>query len=280
MEPLRFRYLGGTMRLKTAVLPILFLCVAASAQTLPVPPETRLLIQLENGISSKTSREGDRFSARVESPEEYSGATVRGHIASLNESGRLKGKTEMSLAFDDIQPRSGAVAPIRAELTEVRESESVKVVDEEGNIQSGSRGNQTIKRSAIGAAIGGALGGLMGGGKGALLGILLGGGAGAGSLMIEGGKEIRLESGTEMEIRTLRGSQGRELSRSSEGTIDRDVIRDVQTALNDHGYDAGEADGQIGSKTRAAIRRYQTDNGLPVTGRVDRQTAEKLGIRW
>ncbi len=249
------------------------------AQTFPVPPDTRMVIRLENGISSKTSGVGDRFTATVVSPQEYEGATIRGHIASLSESGRLRGKTEMSLAFDDIQLSGGRVEPIRGELTELRQSESVKVVDEEGNIQSGSRGNQAIKRSAIGAAIGGALGGLMGGGKGALIGILLGGGAGAGSLIVEGEKELRLESGTEMEIRTLRPSEGRELSRT-EGTVDQEVIREVQRALNDQGYDVGTPDGAIGSRTRAALRRYQSDHGLSVSGRVDRATAEKLGVRW
>jgi uncharacterized protein YcfJ len=251
----------------------------AQAQSLPVPAGTRMIIQLESGLSTKTSRVGDRFTARVMTPEDYDGSIIRGHIASVDESGKLKGKTEMSLAFDTIELKTGRVEPIRAELLELRQSESVKVVDEEGNIQTGSRGDQAIKRTAIGAAIGGALGGLLGGGKGALIGILVGGGAGAGSLVIEGEKELRLESGAEMEIRTLSERQGAEMARS-EYSIDRDLIRQVQTALNDQVYDAGTPDGVLGSKTRSALRRYQRENNLPVTGRVDRSTADALGVRW
>ncbi len=40
----------------------------------------------------------------------------------------------------------------------------------------------------------------------------------------------------------------------------------VQAALAAKGYDPGPIDGQMGAKTRAAIRRYQSDTGFEVTG--------------
>jgi len=40
----------------------------------------------------------------------------------------------------------------------------------------------------------------------------------------------------------------------------------VQSVLNDLGYSAGPIDGLMGGKTRGAIRAYQTDSGLPVSG--------------
>jgi hypothetical protein len=184
----------------------------AAAQRLPVPAGTRLLIRLESTISSKTSRPGDRFTARVISPRTYKGAVVQGHIAHLKESGILEGKTELGLEFDTIRLPNQRTARLNAELEEIRQSESVKAVDEEGNIYSGSRGQQAIKRTAIGAAIGGILGGLIGGRKGVAIGLLVGGGAGAGSLVIDGRKELRLEAGTEMLIRTLKTSSRRDES--------------------------------------------------------------------
>jgi peptidoglycan hydrolase-like protein with peptidoglycan-binding domain len=42
----------------------------------------------------------------------------------------------------------------------------------------------------------------------------------------------------------------------------------VQQALAAKGYRPGIADGKLGPRTRAAIRRYQQDYGLPVTGEV------------
>jgi len=40
----------------------------------------------------------------------------------------------------------------------------------------------------------------------------------------------------------------------------------LQTALRALGYDAGDIDGVLGRKVRAALRRYQKDHGLPADG--------------
>jgi len=55
------------------------------------------------------------------------------------------------------------------------------------------------------------------------------------------------------------------------------VLR-AQIALNARGYDAGPADGVLGNRTRNAIRLFQGDNQVPVTGRLDGDTLVKLGI--
>jgi uncharacterized repeat protein (TIGR01451 family) len=44
---------------------------------------------------------------------------------------------------------------------------------------------------------------------------------------------------------------------------------EVQHILNEFGYQAGPADGILGPRTRAAIRRYQKDKGLPQSGIID-----------
>jgi len=43
-------------------------------------------------------------------------------------------------------------------------------------------------------------------------------------------------------------------------------VRNVQSALSQLGYAPGPIDGLMGSKTRAAIRAYQIDSGLPASG--------------
>ena len=55
-------------------------------------------------------------------------------------------------------------------------------------------------------------------------------------------------------------------------------IRKVQQSLNDKGYDAGPVDGVLGSRTRASIRQYQASEKLTVNGRLDAETAGKLGV--
>lgn len=53
---------------------------------------------------------------------------------------------------------------------------------------------------------------------------------------------------------------------------------DVQRALRRDGYYRGTIDGDIGAGTRAAIRQYQYDHRLEVTGRIDRSLLRSLDL--
>lgn len=55
-----------------------------------------------------------------------------------------------------------------------------------------------------------------------------------------------------------------------------DEVRHLQKELQQAGYLAGSADGVYGSQTTAAVRSFQKDRGLSVTGRVDRKTWNAL----
>lgn len=59
-----------------------------------------------------------------------------------------------------------------------------------------------------------------------------------------------------------------------EGTV---LISNVQRQLNSHGYSVGPVDGIMGPRTTKAIRRYQADNEMAVTGRVDEALYRHLG---
>lgn len=169
-----------------------------------VPAGTQLRVRLNDTLSSKESRAGDRFTATVVNPTRYEEGKVTGHIRAIRKSGRVKGRTTMSLAFDSIRLTDGRTGPMRGEVLRVYDSDSAKKVDEEGRVQSGGRGKQTLKRSGIGAVAGAVIGGIAGGGKGAAIGMIVGGAAGAGSIAVEGSKELKIESGTEMLIRVNR----------------------------------------------------------------------------
>jgi peptidoglycan hydrolase-like protein with peptidoglycan-binding domain len=60
---------------------------------------------------------------------------------------------------------------------------------------------------------------------------------------------------------------------------DRTDIEHVQKALKEKGHDPGQIDGHMGPRTRAALRAYQTAEGLKATGRLDDATRAKLGGR-
>ena len=170
-----------------------------------VPIGTNLKIRLNDTISSKESRAGDKFTASVMDPVRFNEATVHGHVRSIVKSGKVKGRTTINLSFDsiDMPGPDGKQGVMHGYVTRVYGSDSGKS-DEEGGVQSEGRGKQTVKRAGVGATAGAILGGIMGGGKGAGIGLILGGAAGAGSLAIKGSKELKLESGTEMLIHVTR----------------------------------------------------------------------------
>ena len=210
---------GKTMRKISPILMALVAIVAlvstspvASAQTkkrtttrvVPlVPVGTDLKIRINDTLSSKESRVGDRFTATVIDPSRFDEATVRGHISSIQKSGKVKGRTSMNLAFDSVELRDGRRGVLHGYVTRVYGDDAGKA-DNEGGIQSGSRTNQTVKRTGIGAGVGAIIGGIAGGGKGAAIGLIVGGAGGAGSLAVKGSKELKIESGTEMLVHVTR----------------------------------------------------------------------------
>jgi peptidoglycan hydrolase-like protein with peptidoglycan-binding domain len=64
------------------------------------------------------------------------------------------------------------------------------------------------------------------------------------------------------------------LTGSTEGRLQR-----VQKALNTAGYGILRTDGRLDDKTVAAIKTYETEHGLPVTGRLTERLMSSLVVR-
>jgi len=58
-----------------------------------------------------------------------------------------------------------------------------------------------------------------------------------------------------------------------------DLIRKVQQALNDAGFDAGTADGKLGPRTLTALQAYQQQNGLEA-GKFTKETLRALDVSF
>lgn len=56
------------------------------------------------------------------------------------------------------------------------------------------------------------------------------------------------------------------------------TVTEIQTRLKEWGYYSGTVDGVYGSKTEAAVRYFQSSNGLTADGQVGNQTLAALGI--
>ncbi len=60
--------------------------------------------------------------------------------------------------------------------------------------------------------------------------------------------------------------------------MNKDVVKRIQEALNEKGYEAGEPDGLLGRGTKSAIDQFQRENNL-ATGGITYETLNALGIK-
>jgi hypothetical protein len=71
-------------------------------------------------------------------------------------------------------------------------------------------------------------------------------------------------------------------AKDSVGSVQRNVstnqVRQIQAALKAEGHEPGPIDGVMGGRTQEALRAYQSSKKLNVTGRLDAETMEKLGV--
>jgi hypothetical protein len=166
-----------------------------------IPDGTRVIGVLDTSLSTKTSNNGDKFSMRVSSPSEYSGAVITGYISNADRSGRVAGRANMTLNFEQIRLRNGTTYQFAGTTEEVRLPNGEKVtVSNEGEVRDSSQTKKTAVRSGIGAALGAIIGAVAGGGTGAAIGAGVGAGAGAGSVLVQGKDDLNLDTGTEFVI--------------------------------------------------------------------------------
>lgn len=59
----------------------------------------------------------------------------------------------------------------------------------------------------------------------------------------------------------------------------REHVKATQQALKDKGHDPGAVDGVMGPKTQAALKDFQSKEGLKASGQLDAETMSKLGVQ-
>jgi peptidoglycan hydrolase-like protein with peptidoglycan-binding domain len=74
-------------------------------------------------------------------------------------------------------------------------------------------------------------------------------------------------------VKSLRGAT---TISKTEATLDNGIVVEVQRALQGLGYDTGDVDGVMGSRTQKAIRSYQQVSGLRTHGWVDEALLQSL----
>jgi hypothetical protein len=173
---------------KTAVKKVL------EPKPLVVPADTVIAVVLDETISSKTSKSGDKFTATVESPVEIDGkvaipkgARAEGVVNEAKAAGRFKGGAALSLTLTSIT--------VNGRDHEIQTSSAMT--------SSKGKGKRTAVMVGGGAAGGAGIGAIAGGGKGAAIGALIGAAAGTGGAGLTGNRDITLRAETALDFKLL-----------------------------------------------------------------------------
>jgi hypothetical protein len=172
--------------------------------TVMIPRDAILMIELQSGLSTDATQQGDRFQARVVEPSEWQGAIIDGRVTRVKKPGRVKGVAELQLAFEQIRLPDNRSSNISAEVIEVvpMGNQGVGDVDTEGGVKGRDSTKDDVSKVGAATGIGAIIGAIAGGGKGAAIGAAIGGAAGTGSVLSKRGKDVRLERGQQLKIRT------------------------------------------------------------------------------
>jgi len=161
---------------------------------LVIPADTVLSVVLDQTVSSKTSKDGDKFSATVESPIDVEGkvaipkgARVDGVVKEAKAAGRFKGGAVLSLTLTSVT--------VNGKEHEIQTSDAMT--------SGKGKGKRTATMVGGGAAGGAAIGAVAGGGKGAAIGALIGAAAGTGGAGFTGNHDITLAAETALDFKLL-----------------------------------------------------------------------------
>jgi hypothetical protein len=172
---------------------------------LVVPQGTTIPVALVNSISTKTAKDGDGVYARTTFPITVDnqivipvGSSIKGKITEVARPGRVKGKAELTISFQQLILPSGITVPLYATLGSVGDAGVRKgETGIEGESSKGADAGTVATQSASGAVLGG-LGSRSA--KGAGIGAGAGAAIGAATVLLTRGKDIVLPPGTALEI--------------------------------------------------------------------------------
>ena len=182
--------------------------VSVTAKVKPpmvVPQGTTIPIALVNSISTKFAKDGDGVYARTTFPITINneiaipvGTSIKGRITAVTRPGRVKGKAELTISFQQIIFPNGNTLPLYATLGSVGDSGYRKG---ETTIEAEGTKGKDAGTVAGTAAEGGIIGGL---GSRTIKGAGIGGAAGAGVgsaiVLLTRGQDVVLQPGSTLEI--------------------------------------------------------------------------------
>jgi hypothetical protein len=167
---------------------------------------TRLHARINETLSSKTARVGDRFTATVTDAVYSSNgvlvipssSTVVGRVDSVRPAAKGGKPGSIDVSFVQLRTPNGTTRAINGTLTDLNSDDAKS--DAEGTASGDRMKHRKLIFIGGGGAGGAVLGGAIGGGKGALIGAILGAGGGFAADRFTKGEEAEVRSGTEFGI--------------------------------------------------------------------------------
>lgn len=183
--------------------------IAVPAPINAVPEGTQFLVRLNDKLDTRELKPGKHFKAKLAEDLAAAngsviarGKTIKGHVSSVEPGFHAR----LWLTFDEIDTGHGSM-PLIATIVSVPADHSVKIPDEEGDLErKGMSTQRTIEAAAVGAGVGAVAGGAIHGGKGAGIGAGSGAALGATAALMSD-HDLRLEKGTVLELRLDRSLQ-------------------------------------------------------------------------
>lgn len=177
------------------------------ANELLIPAGTKVPVALKHAISTKSAHEGDAIYAETTFPVVQNDRVlipantfVQGRISSIKRPGRIKGRAEVLIHFTTMIYPSGYTVLLPGAVDNVPGADRTNMKGEEGTIQQSGDKAKDIGTIASAGSTGAVIGGLSQGGKGALIGAAAGGVVGTAIALLSRGNDVRLESGTTLEM--------------------------------------------------------------------------------
>jgi len=185
---------------------------ATTSEQFTIPAGTKVPLVLKQAISTKNAREGDPVYAETTFPVVINerivipaGTYVQGKISRVLRAGRVKGRAEVLMHFSTLIYPTGYTVMLPGSVENVPGAEKTSMKDDEGTIRQDGQGGEKAGKAAdrgIRGAEGGALAGALttGSRTGAGVGAGIGGAVGVASAILTRGSDVRLDSGTTLEM--------------------------------------------------------------------------------
>lgn len=181
---------------------------------LTVNPGEKLVLQLDTPLHTQSTRNGDK--AYFKTSDEViagglvaipRGSEVRATVTHSQRPGRLSGRAEIRLRFDDLRLPDGTTLPLQASIVRAGYTDIKKSKEGDQSLKGDGGNGSSLTIVGQGGLQGAILGASLGGGKGALYGGAAGAAVGLAAIMLQRGPDLDLPRDMLFELKFDRAFQ-------------------------------------------------------------------------